>query len=231
MKKIAISMIAMIFLLFASNVMADQSGEAKVGRLFLFQKCDDTLKDDPGYDPATGCPTIGTGPWPVFPDNDMWGRLNYNLWGDTFKFSFSGRGLPPETDYTLVYYPDKWPGNGLICLGSGTTTPAWGKGKNLGKSGHDGHGPWKHKGGNLNIHGDVELNTGLPADYDKNYSPIDPSGAVGAKIWLVLTDDVHCAPDTTDPSEPHMLNWNPTKYLFEYNLIVFEHPTAAPAPQ
>ena len=231
MKKIAISMIAMIFLLFASNVMADQSGEAKVGRLFLFQKCDDILKDDPGYDPSTGCPTIGTGPWPVFHDNGMWGRLNYNLWGDTFKFSFSGRGLPPDTNYTLIYYPDDWPGDGLICLGSGQTTPAWGKGKSLGKSGHDGHGPWKHKGGNLNIHGDVELNTGLPAPYDENFNPVAPSGAVGAKIWLVLTDDVHCAPDTTDPSEPHMLNWNPTKYLFEYNLIVFEHPTAAPAPQ
>jgi len=34
MKKLAIPVIAMIFLLFASNVMADQSGEAKVGRLF-----------------------------------------------------------------------------------------------------------------------------------------------------------------------------------------------------
>ena len=208
MKKLVFLMIAVICLLFASNVMADKSGEAKVGRLFLFQKCDDTLKDDLGYDPLTGCPIIepGSGPWPIFPDNGMWGSLNYNLWGDTFKFSFSGRGLPPETSYTLIYYPDKWPGNGLKCLGSGTTTPAWGKGKSLGKSGHDGHGSSKHKGGNLNIHGNVETDTGLPADYDKNYSPIDPSGAVGAKIWLVLSEDVQFEPNASDSSVPHMRN-------------------------
>jgi hypothetical protein len=216
MKKLVIPMIAMIFLLVASNAFADQSGEAKVGRLFLFQKCDETLVNATGYD-GSGCPNIGTGPWPIFPDDGMWGRLNYNLWGDTFKFSFSGRGLPPETDYTLIYYPDKWPGNGLICLGSGATTPAWDKGKSLGKSGHGGHGSSKHKGGNLNIHGNVEMDTSLPAEYDANFKPMDPSGAVGAKIWLVLSDDVQCS------NGPQMLNWNPTEYLFEYNLIVFEH--------
>ena len=231
MKKLVILMIAMIFLLVASNVMADQTGEAKVGRLFLFQKCDESLTDPAIYD-SFGCPIVGlNGPWPIFPDNGMWGRLNYNLRGDTFKFSFSGRGLPPETDYTLIYYPDQWPGNGLICLGSGTTTPAWSKGKHLGKSGHDGHGDSKHKGGNLNIHGDVEIGTSLPARYDANFNPIDPSGAVGAKIWLVLSEDVQCAFNPLDQSDPHMLNWKPTEYLFEYNLIVFEHPPVAPVPQ
>ena len=217
MKKLVILMIAMMCMVFASAVMADEMGGAKAGRLFLFQKCDETLKDDPGYDPSTGCPNIGTGPWPVFSENRMSGRLNYSLWGETFKFSFSGHGLQPETDYTLIYYPDKWPGNGLICLGSGTTTPAWDKGKSLGKSGHGGHGSLKHKGGNLNIHGNVKMDTSLPAEYDANSKPMDPSGAVGAKIWLVLSDDVQCS------NGPQMLNWKPTEYLFEYNLIVFEH--------
>jgi hypothetical protein len=153
----------------------------------------------------------------------MWGELNYSLWGDTFKFSFSGRGLPPETNYTLIYYPDAWPGNGLICLGSGQTTPAWEKWHP--KCGDDEHGKWwKHKGGNINIHGDVEIGTGLPIATDENFNPINPSGAVGAKIWLVLSDDVQCTPSADAiPIPPHMVGWNPTEYLFEYNLIVFEY--------
>ena len=220
MKKLVILMIVMMLMIIPSAAMADDDGEEKAGRLFLFQKCDDTLKDDLGYDPLTGCPNIGTGPWPIFPDNNRWGKLNYSLWGDTFKFSFSGRGLPPETNYTLIYYPDPWPGSGLICLGRGQTTPAWGKGH--GKRGHDKPGKWGHKGGNLNIHGKVETLTGLPINTDTNFNPTGSSGAVGAKIWLVLSDDVQCTPD------PHMLSWNPTEYLFEYNLIVFEHRAMVP---
>ena len=213
MKKILILTMVVMLTLLASVVMADENGEAKAGRLFLFQKCDESLINATGYD-SFGCPNIGTGPWPIFPDKNRWGKLDHSLWGDTFKFSFSGRGLLPETNYTLIYYPDPWPGDqgeGLICLGSGKTTPnnVKGKGKGKGKSGQ--------KGGNIDIHGDVDIGTSLPADYDANFIPRDPSGAVGAKIWLVLSDDVQC----TDG--PHMLNWNPTAYLFEYNLIVFEY--------
>ena len=222
MKKLIILVIVMMFMILPSVVMADENGEAKAGRLFLFQKCDESLIGTPDHD-SFGCPNIGTGPWPIFPDNKVWGKLNYSLWGDTFKFSFSGRGLLPDTNYTLIYYPDPFPGNDLICLGSGQSTPAWGKGH--GKWWHDKHGKWKHEEGNLNIHGDVDIGTSLPAPViDANFNPINPSGAVGAKIWLVLSDDVLCTPSTDiPPLPPHMLNWNPTEYLFEYNLIVFEH--------
>jgi hypothetical protein len=209
MKKLVILMIAMMCMVFASAVMADEMGGAKAGRLFLFQKCDAALIGTQDHD-SFGCPIIGKGPWPIIPDSPRWGILNYSLWGDEFEFCFSGRGLLPDTNYTLIYYPDPWPGNlgdGLICLGSGKTTPEWSKW----------HRKWRHKGGDINIYGHVDINTSLPAEYDANSKPMDPSGAVGAKIWLVLSDDVQCS------NGPQMLNWKPTEYLFEYNLIVFEH--------
>jgi len=213
MKKILILMMVAMMALFASVVMADENGESKAGRLFLFQKCD-----------SVSCPPIGKGPWPILPDSNSWGRLDYSLWGDNFKFSFSGRGLQPATKYTLIYYPDPWPGKDLICLGSGQSTPLKGKGK--GKLENRGHGKGGQKTGNIAIHGKVDIkgpdnkNEGLPASYDANFNPTGPSGAVGAKIWLVLTDDVQCT------AGPQMKNWNPAEYLFEYNLIVFEHRAA-----
>jgi len=60
-------------------------------------------------------------------------------------------------------------------------------------------------GGNVHILGSE--NTGdLPVETDTNDE--------GAKIWLVLSDDVAC--DTFG-----MIGWNPDKYLFENNLISF----------
>jgi hypothetical protein len=198
MKKITLLLIVVLLTVFASVVMADENGEGKAGRLFLFQKCDESLIGTSGHD-SFGCPNIGTGPWPIFPDNQRWGRLNYSLWGKKFAFSFEGRRLLSKTNYTLIYYADPWPGTGtgtnMICLGSGTT----------------------NKAGNIAIHGKMDIGTSLPASWDANFNPISPSGAVGAKIWLVLSDDVKCG----DPGM--MLNWNPTAYLFEYNLIVYEN--------
>jgi hypothetical protein len=183
------------------------------GTLFLFQKCDDTLKGAANHD-SSGCPNIGAGPWPIFPNNDRWGVLDYSLWGKKFEFSFHGRNLLPGKNYTLIYYPDPWPGAKLICLGSGQSNPASQKSK---KKGHGGD----KAPGNIKIHGEIDIGTSLPASYDANFNPVSPSGAVGAKIWLVLSDDVQCA--ATSPQTTQMLSWNPTAYLFEYNLIVYEN--------
>ena len=163
-----------------------------IGTLYLFPKCDLANTDD-DYD-QFGCPVIDdSGPWPPLqiPPRTA-GKLVYNLWGKKFEFAFEGRLLEPHTDYTLIYYPDPYPGDGLICLDSGTSN-------------------WY---GRLLLHNKVETGS-LPRPYDKNYNPISPSGAVGAKIWLVLSDDVNCGSQT-------MLDWNPAEYLFEYNLINFE---------
>ena len=218
MKKIVILMMLVMLTVSVSAVMADENGGEKAGRLLLFQKCDQSLisKTVNGvtYD-LSGCPNTGQGPWPIFSGNHMWGELEYSLWGPKFGFFFNGHNLSPNTDYTLIYYPDAWPGTGLICLGSGTTTSPSGN-EGHGKWGH--HGNWGQKGGDIKIYGNMDIGTSLPAIYDKNFNPIYPSGAVGAKIWLVLSSDVQC----TNGINNAMLNWNPTAYLFEYNLIVYE---------
>ena len=196
MNKLFILLMVMVVTLVTSVVMADPNGEAKEGRLFLFQKCNDTLKHTTGYD-SSGCPTSGNGPWPIFFGNDRYGRMDYNLWGPRFTFIFVGKRLEPRNNYTLIYYPDDWPGDGLICLGSGRST----------------------KSGNILIKGNKDIGTSLPAPFDANFNPNPPSGAVGAKIWLVLADDVDCGGNGTTSK---MKAWNPTSYLLEYNLIVYE---------
>jgi hypothetical protein len=47
------------------------------------------------------------------------GVLYYGLSAPTFVYDFNAEGLTPGTSYTLIYYPDPWPGVGLIVLGSG----------------------------------------------------------------------------------------------------------------
>ena len=61
----------------------------------------------------------------------------------------------------------------------------------------------------------------LPIAADRNnYYGDDPYDWIteeytGAKIWLVLSDDV-------DWTEQEMSGWSPTEYLFEYELINFD---------
>jgi hypothetical protein len=72
--------------------------------------------------------------------------MTYNLAGPTFEFVFNGKGLVPGYEYTLMYYPDPWPGKGLICLGSGIA----------------------NEGGNVHLAGSVETETDLPAAGDED---------------------------------------------------------------
>jgi len=62
--------------------------------------------------------------------------------------------------------------------------------------------------GNIHLAGSTELGMDLPHIRDTNY-------ADGAKIWLVPSSDYD---DTTNA----MIRWNPTKYLFEQNLITYD---------
>ena len=122
------------------------------------------------------------------------GTLHYDDFGSTFDFSFSAKKLQPCESYTLIYYPDPWPGTGLIPLASGRST----------------------RKGEISLSG--SLNTGdLPAWYDYN-NPANPNHAAcqatstcieNAKIWLVLSNDLSLG------EENEMVDWNPTKYLFE----------------
>jgi hypothetical protein len=217
MRKTSVLMAVIMLTVLASTAMADPGGdgkaviETKAGTLFLFQKCQlQPLVEGVGGVQAFdvyGCPTV-PGPWPILPTN-RWGQMKYNLLGDKFKFSFEGKKLVPNTKYTLIYYPDPYPGENLICLGSRKSNGA----------------------GNLQINGSREITTGLPTPDDANFLPQDPpgSGAVGAKIWLVLSADVDCEgtpAKVVDPSVapvPHMTGWTPQDYLFEGNLIVYQY--------
>ena len=141
------------------------AGESNKAHLYLFEK-----------DPNT---------WDIV-EKGSWGKMKYNLEGSTFDFKFIGHKLLPEEEFTLIYYPDPWPGSGLICLGTNISD----------------------EDGNINIRGSLDVGD-LPAEYDENYPD-------GAKIWLVLSCDVDC-------EAAMMIDWNPTEYLFEFDLITFNH--------
>ena len=141
------------------------AGKSNIAHLYLYEKDADT--------------------WEIVEDG-AWGKMKYNLSGSTFDFVFNGHGLEIleiGLEYTLIYYPDPWPGTGLICLGSGTV----------------------NEEGDIHIMGSVDTGN-LPAEGDENE---------GAKIWLVLSDDVDC-------ENAEMIGWTPLEYLFEYDLITFD---------
>jgi len=139
------------------------AGRSKQAHLYLFEK-----------DPTT---------WEIV-ENGSWGKMKYTREGSTFDFIFNGHELEINQSYTLIYYPDPWPGIGLKCLGSDIS----------------------NEEGNIHIKESVDTGE-LPAFGDENYRE-------GAKIWLVLSSDVDCENAT-------MIGWNPTEYLFEYDLITF----------
>jgi hypothetical protein len=148
----------------AAKIPNGPAGKSHVGHLYLFEK-----------DPVT---------WQIL-DGGAHGKMKYNLSGHEFDFVFNGHGLEPDLGYTLIYYPDPWPGEGLICLGQGTAD----------------------FDGNVHIKNSVDTGS-MPSMSDDNYMS-------GAKIWLVLSNDVDCVMQS-------MIGWNPTEYLFEYDLINFE---------
>ncbi len=59
--------------------------------------------------------------------------------------------------------------------------------------------------GNIHLAASVELNSDLPMAGDIS---------AGAKIWLVEATAVDCSTNT-------MSGWNPTEYLFEYDVITY----------
>ena len=118
-----------------------QAGKSNIAHLYLYEK-----------DPIS---------WNIT-ENGSWGKMKYELSGETFDFVFNGHNLTPFENYTLIYYPNPWPGDGLICLGSDMVCEEG------------------------NVHIAEKVNTGsLPLKSDENFGK-------GAKIWLVLSSDVDC---------------------------------------
>jgi hypothetical protein len=136
-----------------------QAGKSNVAHLYLYEKM-----------PEPEAPR--TDPWLIV-EGGMWGKMKYYVEGSVFDFVFNGHGLPIGVDYTLIYYPDPWPGDGLICLGSGTVAAC--------DEEVDCEG-----GGSGNIHIKGSVDTGsFPIEEDENYPD-------GAKIFLVPSADVDC---------------------------------------
>jgi hypothetical protein len=132
--------------------------------LYLFQK-----------DPET---------WDIV-EHGAWGKMKYTPVGTELQFNFQAHKLLPEQWYSLIYYPDPWPGYELIILAE----------------------TMSDSDGNLQIKDSIDSGD-LPRSFDDNY--LD-----GAKIWLVLYEDISLRPRC-------MMNWNPTEYLFEDHLITFD---------
>jgi hypothetical protein len=89
--------------------------------------------------------------------------------------------LIPGEEYTLIYYPDPWPGTNLSVFGNATADEY----------------------GDVHFSGSFDFST-IPNEDDEN-NPF-------AKIWLILFND---------QDGVQMIGWNPTEYLFEYNVTSF----------
>ena len=94
---------------------------------------------------------------PIITDS-MKGTLTYKTMGETFDYTFVGKGLQSSTDYSLIYYADPYPGNG-----------GGGGGALIGTMMTD-------ASGDVIKSDNIELNKDLPSSPDSN---------PGAKIWLV----------------------------------------------
>jgi len=100
-------------------------------------------------------------------EGGAWGKLKYTLTEETFDFHFNGHGLEPGYEYALIYYPDPWPGTGLIVFED-----------ILGRDTAD-------EEGNVHIRGSANIEGLLPTEEDTNVTEYG-----GIKIWLVLLGDV-----------------------------------------
>lgn len=181
---LSLSLCLLLVLLAIASSVSTVYAKSETDHLYLYQK-----------DPGT---------WEIV-KGGAWGKMTFRTKGSTFDFVFNGHNLEPNTDYSLIYYADPWPGKGCrVCEGTAGGFIAKGTSNN---------------GGNLHLAGSVELNTDLPASDDYNSGghegcPHDTPCLHGAKIWLVLSSDYS--------ENPGMTAWNPDKYLFEGRTIHYD---------
>jgi len=112
----------------------------------------------------------------------------------SFNYQFEARGLNPETDYSLIYYADGWPGNHPGALINEYTT--------------SGSGNISDPGGSKDFGFD------LPDPADANYP-------LGAKVWLVPST-YYDSGDNKINGWPASPDAPPSGWLFEYNLITYD---------
>ena len=126
------------------------NGQGKADHLYLYQKVDET-------------PDVPNDPWTIVPDG-AWGKMNFK----EDMFVFNAHGLTPGEEYSLIYYPDPWPGEGLKELGSAVVDAD----------------------GNVHIKGSFPFSS-IPITVDANDGGDgDAYDYAGSKIWLVLKSDI-----------------------------------------
>lgn len=149
--------------------------------------------------------------WAVIED-EIYGELRYNTEGENFCYEFQGFGLE-DIEYSLIYYADTedrfndWGGdNPGALIASGTAVD-----------------------GLLTLSGSVFLGMNLPHPDDANgyfynysESPDFYDNPTGAKIWLVPSESYNA-------SETRVESWEPTRFLFETDLIHYIFDETAPA--
>ncbi|MHC4912022.1 MAG: hypothetical protein ACYTE5_03345 [Planctomycetota bacterium] len=96
-KLVLLTIVAVLIAMAVVPVIAAKEGRPNATHVRLFEKDPDT--------------------WEIVEDG-AWGKMKYKAAGPEFRFVFNGHALVPGEDYTLIYYPDPWPGMDLICLGS-----------------------------------------------------------------------------------------------------------------
>lgn len=112
------------------------NGKSSVNQLYLFEKNSD---------------------WEIVEDG-AWGKMIYNENKD--KFVFNGHMLEENMEYSLIYYPNPWPGTGTMVLGTAEADEE----------------------GDVHIKGTFDF-LKIPTETDENYNE-------GAKIWLVTSESI-----------------------------------------
>ena len=143
-------------------------------------------------------------------NDTMIGTVDYTYDGSTFGYTLSATGLEPTTNYVLIYYADKqdrfvnWGGdNPGALLGTFTTNSS---------------GVISSATGSVSVTlpGPSDWNAGTEADYCNSSDSY--LHCKGAKIWLVPVSDYNS-------TNKKLTAWNPNKYLFETDLLGWNHIT------
>lgn len=143
--------------------------------------------------------------WEINPDGEQ-ASLTYTVVGDKFEYTLTtlgiSSGLEGNEDYVLIYYADQpdrfvnWGGAPAFELG---ILP-------------DGENTLSGSVNVINLPFDTDWNGGSEADYTQ--SPDFYAHAKGAKIWLIPVSDYNGVNEVLSA-------WNPSKYLFETDLIYY----------
>ena len=148
--------------------------------------------------------------WNILGGDSIKATLNYELVGDEFKYDLTATGLESEVEYVLIYYADQpdrftnWGGAPALELGRA-------------KAGSEGTFILMNLGvvipGGL-LPYPTDWNAGDEADYcaKDNYEHCR-----GAKIWLIPSSDYN--------GDQKVVTWEPTRFLFETDLLGWNHLT------